>query len=335
MPQEVLEKFKKAYDAALYCSLRRSVEMSAISSAFHALGIEFFTIKGWCICHYYPVPQLRTMGDLDLVIHREDRMKANEYLLRHGYSIVTQLQDREWQYEKNGLEYELHDHLIYDETINLKSHEEFFNDFWPYVREGKLDVSFHFLFLLAHLRKHLMNSGAGFRMFMDLALMSMKETELNWSWIRERLDKLEIKEFARICFALIERWFGIKMPIESAALDEGFYEKATQSVFANGIFGFDNKENRKNMAVNKARRGSTFAMLSSVADSIFPSYHRMLNSPHYRYLDDRPYLLPVAWTHRMLRGLKNYNKAVSLVSFGFATKKEVSRRDEYLKKWGL
>lgn len=105
-------------------------------------------------------------------------------------------------------------------------HHEFFNDCWQYVHEGQLDWDFHLLFLIFHLRKHFMNSGVGFRMFMDLAVVAAK-VNIDWDTLANKLKKIGMLEFAKKCYGFIGRWFYIYGPLIDQ-IDEDFFEEASQ-----------------------------------------------------------------------------------------------------------
>ena len=337
IPEEIRGLFESAYYSTLYNYSARQYALKQILSSLEEKGIPCFLIKGLEVSLYYPRPALRTMGDLDVVVHREDRPEVNKILLACGFKNISHLYDREWQYYKDSLEYELHDRLVYHEVVTQDEHEAFFNECWKYVHNGKLDASFHFLFLILHLRKHLMNEGVGFRQFMDIALMAKNEAGLDWEWILAKLAELKLDTFSTICFGFIKRWFGIAAPIEAVMPNEEFYELGTESIFLNGIFGFDNEDNRKNAAVNAARRGKwrKLSMLNQVREYMFPSYEYLINHEKYSYLIGKPYLLPITWIHRFIRNRTRIESAEKKVSMSFASDKDISRRDAYLKNWGL
>lgn len=150
-----------------------------------------------------------------------------------------------------------------------KIHKAFFNDCWKYVEDGAVDPSFHFLFLLLHLRKHFINMGVGFRQFMDVAVLEREE--LNWPWIEKKLRELELWAFAEKVFALNEVWFGVAPPLGIEPVDQSFIGEATELILRNGVFGFDNKENKHNVAVNivKSEGSSFIASLGHVHHAVF------------------------------------------------------------------
>ena len=339
LPPKYENLFMQRYGATVYYYANRSLMAKHLTDELRAQNIPFFIIKGAAVADYYPVPALRTMGDTDLVIHTEDRQRVHEIFLSQGYSNESRIEDREWIYYKNQMEFELHDNLIYSEVINRKEHEEYLKDFWKYVQDGVLDWNFHLLFLLFHLRKHLMNSGVGFRQFMDVALTAKKNKDLNWAWIEEELDKLGMLNFAKTVFALNRIWFDVEPPFQVKELQASFIEEATELVFRNGVFGFHNAENRENAAVNIARRGKNaqIAMAFSALRKIFPSYHALCVVEHYRFLKGKPWLLPIAWIYRAFRGISRHQlkKHIPFVKSSFTSTETIKKRSAMLERWGL
>lgn len=337
IPEEMRGLFESAYYSTLYNYSARQYALKQILSSLEEKGIPCFLIKGLEVSLYYPRPALRTMGDLDVVVHREDRPEVHKILLACGFKNISHLYDREWQYYKDSLEYELHDRLVYHEVVTQDEHEAFFNECWKYVHNGKLDASFHFLFLILHLRKHLLNEGVGFRQFIDVALMAQNEGGLDWDWIKEKMKELNLDVFSSVCFGFINNWFGIKIPIEPALLDNEFFALATESIFANGVFGFNNADNSKNAAVNAARKAKwrKLAMFKQVGEYILPSYESLRNHEKYSYLKGKPFLLPFTWIHRLFRNRTQFKIAKKNIDMHLASDQVISRRDDYLRNWGL
>ncbi len=337
IPDNVRSYFDKEYSASVYYYLNRQADMSALDSAFRKENIPYFIVKGLAVSVYYPVPELRTMGDTDIVVHPEDRSRARDMLIQNGFHEEKAFTDTEWHYSHHEMDYELHDHLLYDETVNEGKFKDFINDYWDYVQDNKLDPNFHFLFLLIHLRKHLMNSGVGFRQFMDVAVMIKNEKKLNWKWIQEKLEEIGLMEYASICFGFIKKWFGITAPIEVKYPDDEFYNLATKAIFSNGIFGFDNVENKGNSAVNDTRKynNSRMSVLLTGITRAFPPYKYMKEWKQYSYVDGRPYLMPVAYVHRLARGIRDFSVKKKYIKIFFPSDSEVQKRKKYLEHWGL
>jgi len=327
---------RETLDAFCHYSIREEL-CGIIQNAFTEKGIPYFIIKGPAVAELYPDPSLRVMGDIDIVVHAKDRELCHEIMLEKGFTSFSKYEGREWQYFKNNIEFELHDRLVYQETINEKGQDLFFNDCWKYVQSGQLDWSFHLLFLIFHLRKHLMNSGAGFRHFMDLAVVARKGN-IDWDWMAKNLETTGMLKFGKKCFGLIDCWFGIHTLIAEKVNPE-FYDMATAKTFEDGIFGFDNSENDDSDVINMIRKKNN-AILGKVQialGQVFPSGRILKTTKTYSYLERFPFLLPFAWIHRGARCVIGKKNKVFLNSIEktFITNDIVNKREEIYQKWGL
>ena len=340
IPAENSVFLDRKLSTTLFYYKNRERDYMDIRAAFDKAGIEYFAVKGMEVAACYPVPALRTMGDLDVVVHRDDKKKAGDILESLGYiKHGDQAPDYDWSYDRNRMHVELHHQLFYYEPGRSLKQVDFFNRCWDYVDNGRLNCSFHFMFVLAHLRKHLINSGAGFRMFMDVAAMINNAPGLDWKWIEETLKQLEMWKFSQICFMLCERWYAVKAPLRFEETDVAFVEEAAEKIFADGVFGFNNKGNRNNVAINsilthgKARKLSRAHM---VINHLFPKYMHMRYIPYYSFIEGRPWLLPAAWIYRFARLMAGKIDSMQ----GFAMKvnlpdSEVDAREEEMRRWGL
>ena len=344
LPAQWEDRLSKKYSAELFYYYNRVALFRQIEQALSAANIPFFTVKGLDVAQHYPIPALRTMGDCDLVVSSGDKEKAHEVMTRLGFQNRLS-EDKEWVYFKNDLEFEIHDHLLYDETGNTKTNRQHADRAWEHAgptgtgTRYALDWSFHFLFLLLHLKKHLIHSGVGFRQFMDLDAV-LRHCELDWDWIADALEQQGLTAFARICLTLIHRWFGTPLPFAPVQLDASAFEGATEKVFANGIFGFHDERNKENAALNviTQKRGPRWLIrLRRLFTVTFPSYRKMRFVPQYAFLNGRPWLLPAAWLYRFYRSIR-YRMGANgkkMLENTMVSNERLDARKEELAKWGL
>lgn len=334
IPENLKQELAGSFGFSVQQYVIRRHEEQSINSALVAEGIPHLFVKGSAVAAYYPVPALRTMGDSDLVIHREDREKADTILRQLGY-----YSDSKDSYRKQTLHLELHDHLIHSYSIVSKEMAEFFNDVWAYETDGKLDWSFHFLFLLVHLRGHFAGSGVGLRQFMDLAVITKNDPGLDWLWIQDRLRQFELLRFAKNVLALNEKWFSIKSPIGTADAQDSFLEEATDYILRNGVFGYMNEENRAGYLARDYAdsRFPVYYMIRNACSKIFIPYHYLITMPQYAFLRGRPYLLPAMWIYRGYYTIRKKGKGfpVHSVKASFTTRDVIKKRAELLEKWGI
>ena len=323
--------FQNSYYRTISEYVNRKRLLESVEDKLASSGIEYVIVKGPIVAEHYPIPAFRTMGDLDIVTC--DREKAHRVLLNMGFKTDSRHYDKDWQYSNGAFEIELHDRLVYDEAINLLGSEAFFNDYTSYVNGHRLNPSFHFLYLLLHLRKHLMNRGVGIRQFMDIEVIMRNCVELDWNWINKEAETLGLKtfmgkvlEFNKFCFSY-DRQSNTEPPY------------GLEDILKNGVFGFDNKDTESYLAANEIRN-SKHPFLSSVVfalRSIFPTFKNLRNSERYAYISGKPYLLPVAWLHRIVTVLctGKIKEGKAQVSNAFVSKDYIKARDTMFTHWGL
>ena len=329
--QTKLPILKEAYYSTLYINTNRADLIQQLKEQFE---FPYFIIKGVEIAELYPVKALRTMGDIDIVVHAEDMEKANAIFLNQGYHNKSKKLESEWHYSKGKMEFELHNQLLYTENVNDSEQQLFFNDCWNYCNNNQLDWNFHFLFLISHLRKHFMNKGVGFRQFMDIAIVS-KYCELNWTWIEDKAAEIKLLPFLRIVLTFCNRWFGTTTSMKLIDITDEFFETSTLKIFEDGVFGFCNEENASSEAVNLYRKNGRIGMLKATLHQIFPRYREMKVMKEYAFIDGKPFLLPVAWMYRILIKGKNKKSVKAKLGKTFASGETIEKRKELYKQWGL
>lgn len=332
--------YERAYIGALYYSANLKYEYQKILKTLNAKDIFFFPVKGFHVSAYYPVPELRMMSDCDIIIKRSDMAGVQQLMRNQGYQGIDNIYAHSWECRKNSFLFEFHDRLVSGDEHTTESQKNFFNIYDPYVIGQKLEDSFHFLYLLIHLRKHFMISGVGIRQFMDIAVLIKNETDLNWRWIEEKLLEIRLMPFAQACFFLVRKWFGVTAPIETKNMDEKSYEQVTIKILRNGIFGGDDPENAGNYQKNllmKARRMMWLRRILMICNVLFPSYQHMRSYPECGFLDGRPVLLPLAWIKRflMLFRRNGFRKVRRIIHNSMVSFKAVEKQEALLRIMGL
>ncbi len=326
------DALKSAYFQAISSYTQRKALLNQITEAFS--DIPFYTVKGVAVADFYPVPQLRTMGDCDIIVHECDKERARQRLLSIGFTEQTgEWDNMEWHFEKLGLDFELHHRLLYDETVNTEQEKAFADRAWDYVRGHELDINFHFVYVLLHLKKHLLNRGAGIRQFMDLAVMS-RNAGLNREQVKGFLQQAGIEKFAGVCSALCVRWFGISLPVDTPEITDEFFAQATDAIFANGVFGFEVSGYEEKAMLNTIQKSGKFG---SIIRHLFPSYKICCVTPKYKWINGKPFLLPVLWIYRIFWAVFSgkSKSSVEYISAVTSSDKALAERERVLNDWGL
>ena len=338
----VYGQLQRAFGASVFQSATRSADDAALRGTFVEAGIPFLPIKGAVIASVYPDPQLRTMGDLDLLVHAEDSERIRDVLSPLGFQNIKWA-ETEWDYRLNNTLFELQAELFHTGELHNRELEAFLNDPWSWAEptasgEYRLDQSFHFLYLIAHIAKHLRWVGVGYRQFYDLAVLMQRSREsYDWNWIREQAERLDFLRFVEICLALNERWFGVPSPYPDDALNDELFETITAKILSDGVFGFENKDNYlQSIAAGQTDAdGAGKSRWQHLRTFLFPPYRNLITSQKYAWLRGKPLLLPAAWVLRAVRGRNKQSRRQAAASYLKGSDAEIAARIVILKELGL
>lgn len=338
LPTEVKTNWRLRYAINSFMYSKRLALLGQIDKEFQKENIVYIIVKGTEVAKFFPVPAQRTMSDLDLLVHVEDKQRACDTLVRMGFEMKTCSSD-EWCGFKNEMVIELHHRLIYAHSVELEALQAWGDKVWDYAfvkkdsMQRKLDLTYHMVYLLLHLRKHLLEQGVGFRQFMDVAVL-VSQPGINWQQAETWFKELNLEKFSQVCFAFCKRWFNIQVPFCRSELEDEFYNNYTEKVFAGGVFGTNDKEHKENAIFNKLHYAkSSSSSISIFLRHAFLPYEEMRALPYCYFLNERPYLLPIAWCWRIIYKVGT-GSLVPLIKGAYGNE-TIKKKEEMLSKWGL
>lgn len=341
---EALKRLHQGFYSAVYTYFNSKTALMQVGEKLKKAHVAYLPFKGEIIRCYYPNPELRIMGDLDILIHHRDREKVDGIMRRLGYNKFVD-NHAVWTYLKPNLMFEIHNEIFYEYLCNSVDYKEYFRYIWDTaVRVDDTcryepEPNRHFLYLICHMAKHIINKGIGFRAFLDITFMTLNEEKLDWKWITDELEKIELLGFAKMCFAFCQRWFGVTMPLEPEQLDENFFEEVTAKTFNDGTFGLHNDQNEGAHSAKEHRHlGMPYwkTMLFLTWKKMFPPYKDMQLIPWYSFVDGKPWLMPVAWIYRWIyTGVHKFESSRDLLMEPFVKRDIIEKRERYLKAWKL
>lgn len=278
---------------------RREVLANQFLDCLARAGIDHCLMKGLLLRHFYPVPELRTFSDVDVLIRREDRQAAHQLMLEMGFQVKDDWEPT-YSYLRGEEYYELHSQLLEVDVSPQVDYREYFGRVWEHTyaiapHTYRMEMNYHLLYLLTHIAKHVSGSGAGIRMYLDIAAgLQFCDEKLDWKWIMEQLEVLQLRKFGCAVLTAAESWFGAPCRGEFPRLSGESLERFAQFTLEAGIFGHHGRDSA--LAVLKKRKGSRLKVLLG---RMFPRAKTIQS--RYTYLQKRPWLLPVAWVHRLFK----------------------------------
>lgn len=303
---EVFQKLEQAYYSQFSVSLNRCAMVEELKAALNDAEIPFSVVKGHLVMELYPCPEMRSMGDTDVMIHNADRERVHRVMSEAGFEC-TSAEGDEWNYRKHGLSVEMHDSLVHLHRGNERIVAYFNEHIWESgTYDGSClipDWNFHFMYLIQHISGHFLITGIGIRQFMDLVVVVRNE-QLDWAFIRQELTRLGLWGFCEQCLAFCRKAFGLSVPGISSEMEEGLYEESLAKMFSDGVFGHEDAANRamSEMMITRfyEKRKAPRSALGSAINTLFPEYEYIKRLPYCRFVEGRKYLLPAAWAWRIV-----------------------------------
>ena len=303
VPSEIRLKYEEEFFSTIAITTMRDEDMKSLIGLLNENSIDHLLFKGYVVKELYTVPELRTYGDIDFAIKLESRGKCNARMCNNGYKLLDDWEPV-YSYDKNNEHYEIHTELLDSNLNNNYDYQTYFRDFWKHANRIDqhtyvLDPEFHLLYLLMHIAKHVYSSGAGIRMYLDIAFYLCEYREkIDWEHFQNEVQTLKITKFVNTVFTAVEKWFEIESPIPLNDIDDDFMDEFLTFTLNGGVFGYNGKaaklsQVRKNSQDGKVKRADTLLKRA------FPSAN--LIKARYTYLEGKPWLLPVAWVHRFFK----------------------------------
>lgn len=275
--------------------------VNRICAALEAAGIDYMPLKGVLLKNIYPMPEMRVMGDADILIRTADYVKIQKVMFslfcvpgpesNHEYNWLT----------STGLHIELHKRLIpsYNEDYYA-----YYGDGWRLAHpvEGKphrfdMRPEDTFIYLFTHFAKHYRDQGVGMKYVVDFYLYRRHNPDLDMAYIARELDNLQLYTFYENIMRLLDVWF------EGAPSDE-LMDYLTDKLFTDGVFG--------RSELNAISEGLKLSKTAGSAQKkkkwqlLFPTYKQMC--ARYPILVNWAILLPLFWIIRGFDLLFNHRE---------------------------
>lgn len=288
----VMRKLFENYCRILLVSEKQMQDLERVCRTFEENGIRHMPVKGANMKCRYPKPELRLMGDADILIHMEQYKKIVPLMESLGFEFKIE-SDTDLCWQSAGLYVELHRYLF---TPTNKIMGPYFEKCWQKARsENGISFSMtpedEWLYLLSHFAKHILYSGIGCRHVVDLWVFLRAHPDLNSEYIQRELKKLHLAGFHENVQRWLRAWFEDGEPDDVTQILEDI-------VFSGGSWG--SKTNRIESDVIKATRRfhGRNRNLSFTLNYMFPNLRAMQNS--HEILKKTPWLLPFMWLLRLI-----------------------------------
>ena len=310
--EKALSKFKKEFFLYISDDSKKTEVKNIITNKFNELCINHIYLKGMRIKELYPKSYMRSMGDIDLLIKEDDFDKAEKELIKSGFNLHSRGPVHN-QYFYGKTEVELH------RTLRQKDKFDEFkilDKVWDSVQEVssneyRIKPEVELVYLIFHLKKHLLVAGVGLRNILDIGIyVNCYQNEINFDLLNKILIETNSGSFFEQLILFNEKYLNIPLSQKcgiTAKFDNELYEVFTQYIIKSGVHGLGVSFNTfvSRFAANKnnnTKNGKSFSRM------VFPSYNTM----KYKYpkLCRYKVFLPLGWIRRGINVLFKKNKRI-------------------------
>lgn len=300
---QLAKKWAEYRDRAIVKDLTQTLEFDAVSQKLKNENIRFLALKGIFLKDMYPQRDMRLMADIDLLVDSDNVSKANKIMTSLGYEPeITPDKDHDAYFKQPMMNIEIHRRLFGEEN---KEYSTLFSNVWEHsVMDAdnnlNLNDNWFFIYLFAHLDKHLNNGGTGIRSIMDIYVyLKQKEKTLDWELIYSQLSKVGKAQICRDVIAVSKIWFGDFPPSEK-------YKEFERFILSSGTYG-----TRLNSNLNKHKKMGTFRF---IIHRLFPPLYIM--QMVFPFLKKVPFLFPLMWPVRLVyRALFRSKKIIREIKY--------------------
>lgn len=204
------------------------------------LDVPYVILKGTSAAQYYPHPEYRTMGDIDIMTQRGDYERACEIMLENGWCDTTsksgQDRGRHRVFAHQGIIVEIHAFFAsMNDTQKARAFDDLIVD--NITDSHVLPDLVNGLVLIEHVNQH-MEQGIGLRQIIDwMMFVNRCIRDDNWVQFEMMATQTGLRELAIITTRMCEIYLGLPTHEWCSCADERLCRDLLEYVLKCGNFG--------------------------------------------------------------------------------------------------
>lgn len=324
LPEKVKKHLEGRFLQATFMSAQFDHLRSALEEKLTEAGIPHIFLKGAELKKDYPVPAMRTMCDLDILVYTKDYPAIDKVAKSLGGTPGHSDGNHRNYGFPGGAGVEFHPNLLHHETpVGTE-----INPGWQYARgegsEKALTSEGFYLNTLCHLANHFVAGGVGIRFVLDVwVCRHLRKEQPDRAFVEKELTRFGLLDFARNIEDLAEGWFsGNPMTPELEELGEYILTSGSHGTADRAMLN----------AVSLSPGGSRSSALLQKA-----FYSRQEMEDRFPWTKGRPWLQPAAWCVRAFRAVTNHGHLILKWSkdTGKFSQTQIREQKEKLTRFGI
>lgn len=325
LPEELKDQLSAAYFQTVFFDSQFEYTKQKLQTALREARVDHVFLKGSRLKYDYPVPALRTMSDMDILVHTRDYETITK--------VAAELGGEGYYGDGNHHNFtfpgkvavEFHPNLVHPGTILGTE----LNPGWQYAVQDPDTAAWEmtpegmYLHTLAHLAEHFVHGGVGVRFVLDIWILRNRSKPADRAFVEKELNRMHLLDFARKIEDLAELWFGDG---ENTPL----LEELGEYILSSGVHG-----RSKRAMLNAVSLSQGGNRISALYHKVF--YPRRELETRYPWVEGKPLLLPVAWCARAWGAVTKRGHLIRKWSkgTGAVTQEEVRQQREKMERFGI
>ena len=311
IPKERLKNWRSAlYTGTFYNDQINGVQMHLIQWMAEN-KVRAAILKGTSCSRYYPFPEARPLGDIDVLVDRECVNAVGEYLESRGYTKSQH--EHEFHVGYYGTEAIVEVHYAGTSIPNSAGGRAVAEEMAHFLDDtqmaciGKmtfpvLSDAHQALMLLLHMERHMVDSGIGLRQLCDWTVFVNGTAGVTWKkGILGLLNRCGLLVYAKVLTKACVLFLGLDATKAEWCLDtdDELARAMMEDVFRGGSMGAAVTEGMGSLFTDRAHMGDG---RQTKLKGLIGSLTKLVNQ-HFPYTQRYKILLPVFWIYIPMRYL--------------------------------
>ncbi|MBP3939789.1 MAG: nucleotidyltransferase family protein [Clostridia bacterium] len=303
---ETMKFLKEFRMQKIIVEAQQEIEACDAMDKLEEMQAKHMPLKGYIIKNLYPSPDMRTMGDLDLLIEEERCEEIVAAFVAEGFTSCAE-GDLHSNVERGNAYIEFHRSMVNEKHETLSKY--FGNGFGRaklsqgYSYRYELSHEDLYIFLIAHIAKHYRYGGTGIRSLLDLYVYRKAYPDMDCRYIDTELEKINLLVFGKKIEKISDDWYSGGF--------SGEYDTVSSYIVSGGVYGDENAP-LLNEFINDTQGSIKVTKIKNWLTTVFPG--KELMTTRYPVLKKCIILLPLFWVVRffdtLIRTPQNFKKSV-------------------------
>ena len=252
IPTDIYEDWFMVAAGVISTNLRIVKAQADLVNLLVKNGVKYVILKGCAAAEYYSKPDLRSLGDVDVLIDKKDLQRVSKLLSENEYDRHKEENECHVVFEKQGVNFEIHFEIsgvpygvvgdkVREYMIDLiASARLVLGEFGEYAVP---QPEHHAVILLLHMQHHMLGEGMGLRHLYDWGRF-VKVTLNNPFWKEKLIPFLKdigLFTYAKVMTKTCAIYLNGALPNWANDVPTELCEDVITDIFKSGNFGRKNK----------------------------------------------------------------------------------------------